>query len=84
MVASPYGIRRTVVGNLPDEVAILVNTTARMENLAVDAIMEKNKKKLIAACYMDPLCSAVLSLSEIEAMCEELFAVNKDFLGDYT
>ena len=46
--------------------------------------MEKNKKKLIAACYMDPLCSAVLSLSEIEAMCEELFAVNKDFLGDYT
>ena len=54
-----------------------------MENLAVDAIMEKNKQKLIRAVYMDPLCSAVCSLDEIDAMCEELFAANKDFLGDY-
>lgn len=84
VVASRFGLRRCVVGKLPDEVAILVNTTARMENLAVDAILEKNKRKLIQACYMDPLCSAVCSLEEIEKMCEELFEVNKDFLGDYT
>lgn len=83
LVASRYGLRRCVVGALPDEVAILVNTTARMENLAVDAILEKNKKKLIKACYMDPLCSAVCSLEEIEQMCEELFEINRDFLGDY-
>jgi len=83
VVASRFGLRRCVVGKLPDEVAILVNTTARMENLAVDAIMEKNKSKLIQACYMDPLCSAVLSLAEIRQMCEELFAINRDFLGDY-
>ena len=84
VVASRFGLRRCVVGKLPDEVAILVNTTARMENLAVDAILEKNKHKLIQACYMDPLCSAVCSLEEIEKMCEELFEANKDFLGDYT
>lgn len=84
VVASRFGLRRCVVGKLPDEVAILVNTTARMENLAVDAILEKNKRKLIQACYMDPLCSAVCSLEEIEKMCEELFEANKDFLGDYT
>ncbi|MBR3966803.1 MAG: alpha-galactosidase [Clostridia bacterium] len=83
VVASRYGLRRCVVGALPDEVAILVNTTARMENLAVDAILEKNKKKLIKACYMDPLCSAVCSLEEIVQMCEELFEINRDFLGDY-
>ena len=83
VVASRYGLRRCVVGALPDEVDILVNTTARMENLAVDAILEKNKKKLIKACYMDPLCSAVCSLEEIEQMCEELFEINRDFLGDY-
>ena len=84
VVASRFGLRRCVVGALPDEVAILVNTTARMENLAVDAILEKNKRKLIQACYMDPLCSAVCSLEEIEKMCEELFEINKEFLGDYT
>lgn len=83
VVVSRFGLRRCVVGKLPDEVAILVNTTARMENLAVDAIMEKNKRKLIQAVYMDPLCSAVCSLDEIDAMCEELFAINKNFLGDY-
>ncbi len=83
VIASKGGIRRCFVGNLPDEVAILVNTTARMENLAVDAIMEKNKRKLIQAVYMDPLCSAVLSLAEIEQMCNELFEINHEFLGDY-
>lgn len=83
VVASKNGLRKCCVGSLPDEIAILVDTTARMENLAVDAIMEKNKKKLIRACYMDPLCAAVCSLEEIERMCEELFAVNRDFLGDY-
>lgn len=83
VVVSRFGLYRCVVGKLPDEVAILVNTTARMENLAVDAILEKNKRKLIQACYMDPLCSAVCSLDEINSMCEELFEVNRDFLGDY-
>lgn len=83
VVVSRFGLRRCMVGKLPDEVAILVNTTARMENLAVEAIMAKDKRKLIQAVYMDPLCSAVLSLDEIDAMCEELFEVNQDFLGNY-
>ncbi|MBR3715582.1 MAG: alpha-galactosidase [Clostridia bacterium] len=83
VVASRFGLRKCVVGSLPDEVAILVNTTARMENLAVEAIMQKDKRKLIQACYMDPLCSAVCSLSEIESMANELFEINKEFLGDY-
>ena len=83
VVASRFGLRKCYVGNLPDEVAILVNNTARMENLAVDAIIEKDKQKLVRAVYMDPLCSAVLSLEEIESMCNELFEVNKDYLGDW-
>lgn len=84
VVASRFGLRKCYVGNLPDEVAPLVSATALMENLAVDAIMEKNKTKLIRACSMDPLTSAVLSLAEIEAMCSEMFEANKDYLGDWT
>ena len=80
VVASRYGLRKCFVGNLPCEVAPLVNQTAYMENLAVDAVMEKNKTKLIRACSMDPLASAVLSLSEIEEMCGEMFEANKDYL----
>ncbi len=81
--ASRQGLRKCYVGKLPDEVAILVNQTAMMENLAVDAIMEKNRQKLTRAVMMDPLCSAVLSLEEIERMCNELFEANKDYLGDW-
>ncbi|MBE6701832.1 MAG: alpha-galactosidase [Ruminococcaceae bacterium] len=81
--ASKHGLRKCYVGKLPDEIAILVNQTAMMENLAVDAIMEKNKQKLIRAVMMDPLSSAVLSLEEIENMCNELFEANKDYLGDW-
>lgn len=84
VVASRFGLRKCHVGNVPEEVAPLVSTTALMENLAVDAIMEKNKTKLIRACSMDPLTSAVLSLAEIEEMCNEMFEANKDYLGDWT
>ena len=83
MVVSRFGLRKCFAGNVPEEVAPIVNATALMENLAVDAIMEKNKTKLIRACSMDPLSAAVLSLEEIETMCNEMFEVNKDYLGDW-
>lgn len=77
------GIHKFHVGDLPAHLAILVNTTARMENLVVEAAMEKSKRKVFQAVCMDPLTSAVCSLDEIQQMCDELFEVNKEFLGDY-
>ncbi len=77
------GLKQSYVGNMPDHLAILVNTTARIENLVVEAAMEKNKRKVFQAVCMDPLTSAVCSLEEIQNMCDELFEINKDFLGDY-
>ena len=81
--ASKNGLRKCYVGPLPSEIAGIVSQTAMMENMAVDAIIEKNRQKLIRAVFMDPLSSAVLSLAEIEQMCNELFEANKDFLGDW-
>ncbi len=77
------GYHKYFVGNLPDHLAILVNTTARIENLVVEAAMEKSKRKVFQAVCMDPLTSAVCSLDEIKQMTDELFEINKDFLGDY-
>ncbi|MBR5226991.1 MAG: hypothetical protein IKV69_02820 [Clostridia bacterium] len=57
--------------------------TAQIENLVVDAWVKKSKQQVIQAVSYDPLCSAVLSLEEIKEMCEELFKVNKDYLGDF-
>lgn len=83
VLATRDGLKKMYVGNLPDHIAILVNTTARIENLVVEACMERNKEKVIHAVQMDPLCSAVCSLQEIREMCEELFEAEKEYLGEY-
>lgn len=82
-LADRGGIHPMMVGPLPAHLAILVNTTTRIENLVVDAAMTKDKRKVFQAVCMDPLTSAVCSLEEIHQMCEELFAINEPFLGDY-
>lgn len=83
VLATRDGLKKMYVGNLPDHIAILVNTTAGIENLVVEACMERNKEKVIHAVQMDPLCSAVCSLQEIREMCEELFEAEKEYLGEY-
>lgn len=83
VVADRMGFKTTIAGPLPDHIAILVNTTARIESLVIEAAIRKSKELVYRAVYMDPLSSAVCSLDEIQNMCDELFEINKDFLGDY-
>ena len=83
-IADKSGIHPMMVGPMPDHLAILVNTTARIENLVVEAAVTKSKRKAFHAVCMDPLASAVCSLEELHQMFEELFEINKDFFADYT
>ena len=83
VVADRMGIRTTIAGELPQHIAIMVSNTAQIENLVIDAAMNKSKDMVYRAVYMDPLASAVCSLEEIKNMCDELFEINKEFLGDY-
>lgn len=83
VVADFMGFKTTIAGNLPEHLAILVNTTARIENLVVEAAMKKSREMVYESVYMDPLSSAVLSLDEIRNMCDEIFEKNVDYLGDY-
>lgn len=83
VVADRMGIKTTIAGALPEHLAILVNTTARIESMVVDAAVRKDKEAIYQAVYMDPLTSAVCSLEEIRQMCDELFEINKEYLGDY-
>ena len=83
VVADRMGFKTTVAGPLPEHLAILVNTTARIESLVIEAARTKSRDLVYRAVYMDPLCSAVCSLEEIRAMCDELFEVNREFLGEY-
>ena len=83
VTATKDGYIRQFQGKMPSNVAPLVAYTASIENLVVEAWKKKSKQMVYQAVSLDPLCSAVLSLQEIREMCDELFEINKDYLGDY-
>ena len=83
VVADENGYTRVYRGKLPTAAAALVSYTSSIENIVVEAWANKSKQMVYQAVSLDPLCSAVLSLEEIKNMCDELFEVNREYLGDY-
>jgi alpha-galactosidase len=71
------------VGALPEHLAVLVNTSARCEELAVEGALTGDPRKIFHAVCFDPLTSAVLSLSEIQSMVGEMFEANKAYLPQF-
>jgi len=80
VLASKRGLSPMHVGKLPMHLAILNNINAGCEELAVEAAIEGDRRKVFHSICMDPLTSAVLSLDEIKSMVDEMFAANKDWL----
>ncbi len=74
-------IRPMYVGNLPEQLAILINTNARCEDLAVAGILEGDREKIFHAILMDPLTGAVCSMQETKDMVDEMFRENEEYLG---
>ncbi len=81
VVASKNGLRPIHVGTLPYQLAILVNTNAQCEELAIKGFLEADRRKILQAVLFDPLTSAVLSMREIESMVDRMFRQNKEFLS---
>jgi len=79
--ASKDGLEAVAVGNLPDHLAVMVNQSAQCEELAVDAYLSKDRRKVFHAILQDPLTAAVCSMAEIKAMVDEMFEFNKDYLN---
>lgn len=83
VLASRNGLQPIHVGPLPPQLALLNNISARIEELTVEASLTGDPQKVYHAIYFDPLTSAVLSLSEIKAMVDEMFEANKDWLPQF-
>ena len=81
--ASAAGLRPIHVGALPPQIALLVSTSAQIEELAVQGCLDQDKRKIFQAVLFDPLSAAVASMSEIHDMVEEMFRANEAFLGSY-
>lgn len=83
VVASAAGLRAMHVGALPPQLALLNTISASCEELAVDGALAGDEHKIFHACLYDPLASAVLSMSEIQAMVTEMLEANRVHLGHF-
>ena len=81
VLASKGKLEPIHVGELPAQLAVLVNTSARCEELAVEGCIEGDRRKIYHAVLFDPLTSAVLSMQEIQDMVDEMFEASREYLG---
>ena len=84
LLASKNSLEPIHAGPLPDQLAVMVNTSARCEELAVAGSLEGDPRKIFHAVAFDPLTSAVLTLDEIKKMVDEMFLQNKDYLPQFS
>ena len=78
------GIHPTVVGDLPVQCAALNQSNVSVQGLAVQAAITGDPELAVAACAMDPLTSAVLTLKEVRDMVTEMLAAEKQWLPQFT
>ena len=83
VLANKRGLTPMHVGKLPDQLAVLVNTSARCEELAVQGSIEGDPQKIFHACLFDPLTSAVCSMQEIKDMVGKMFEAQKEWLPQF-
>jgi len=81
VLATSTGLKHFHVGDLPENLAILVNLTSQIEVMAVNAAIEGDPWKVFQANLFDPLTSSVLSMSEIKEMTQVMLDKNADYLG---
>jgi alpha-galactosidase len=78
------GLHPLAVGDLPPQLAALNLSNIAVQELAVTAVLEGSREAAKHAVMLDPLTAAVLSLSEIEAMFDEMWAAHGDQLAAYS
>lgn len=79
--ASRDGLEAVAVGPLPDSVAPLTSLYSQIEEMAVEGILNGDRRLIYQAVAYSPLSAAVCSLAEIQSMVDELFAVNEPYLA---
>ena len=81
VTASKDGIMPETVGEIPQHLAVMINTLAGCEELAVQGCIEGDCRKIFHFILFDPLTSAVLTMDEIRDMVQEMFDANKAYLS---
>lgn len=82
-VVDHNGVTPTRVGKLPSQLAALMRTNVGVQEMVVNAVLERNRDHIYHAAMLDPHTSSVLDIKDIRAMVDELMEVHRDYLPDY-
>ncbi|MCM3703386.1 alpha-galactosidase [Paenibacillus macerans] len=74
------GVQPARFGRLPEHLAALCRSNMAFFDLAVEAVLRKDKEMARHALMVDPLTAAVCSLDEIGSMFEELYEAEQGFV----
>lgn len=78
IVASRRGLSPIGVGKLPSPLALLNGVSAQCEEMAIEGYFASDVQRIYQAVIFDPLTQAVLTLSEIRDMVNEMLTANPD------
>jgi alpha-galactosidase len=78
------GFHPAYVGDLPAHLAALNGIHVKVQQLAVEAALEGDRRKVFHAIALDPLTSAVCSLEEIQNIVDELFEAHRERLPQFS
>lgn len=81
--ADKTGLHRTIVGDLPVQLAALNMTNINVQRLAVHAAYSGEPEDIVHAVALDPLTSSVLTLSEIREMVSEMLEAEREWLPQF-
>jgi len=77
------GIKPQFVGNLPPQLAALMQTNINVQALTVEAALTGKREYIYHAAMLDPHTGAELSLDQIWEMVDELINAHGDMLPEY-
>ena len=77
------GLHPTAIGDLPAQCAALNQSNVTVQGLAVQAALTGDPELAVAACAMDPLTSAVLTLKETRDMAAEMLEAERQWLPQF-
>ena len=72
------GLHPCHAGALPPQLAHLNLTNIAVQELAVQAVLQRDRRLALQACLLDPLTRSVLSLEDTQALFDELWAAETD------
>lgn len=77
------GVQPARFGPLPEHLAAHNRAHMAVHRLTLEAVLHKSRQAAKYALLLDPLTAAVCSPAEIDALFEEMWAAQADYLGAY-